>query len=180
MTMSPGLRKLALTAHVVSSVSWLGAVGAFLALAVFGLVNDDALRVRGAYVALEPITTLVIVPLCFASLITGLVSSLGTPWGLFRHWWVIAKLVLTIPSTLILLVHTMPIGDLSRAATAAVIGPGDLRDVRLQLTLDAAAAIVVLLVTTTLAVYKPRGTTRYGQRKIEAERTALATNPGPA
>jgi hypothetical protein len=29
MTMTPGLRKFALTAHVTSSVGWLGAVAAF-------------------------------------------------------------------------------------------------------------------------------------------------------
>ena len=30
---------------------------------------------------------------------------------------------------------------------------------------DAAAALLVLLVATTLSVYKPRGMTRYGRRK---------------
>ncbi len=36
MTMAPGVRKLALTAHVASSVGWLGAVVAFLALSIVG------------------------------------------------------------------------------------------------------------------------------------------------
>ena len=46
MVMKPGLRKFALTAHVTSSVAWLGAVAAFLALAVIGLrsVDDDMVR----------------------------------------------------------------------------------------------------------------------------------------
>jgi hypothetical protein len=39
MAMTPRLRKFALTAHVTSSVGWLGAVAAFLALAVAGLTG---------------------------------------------------------------------------------------------------------------------------------------------
>jgi hypothetical protein len=51
MTLTPGLRKFALTAHVVSSVGWLGAVVAFLALAVVGLASEDAELVRAVYLA---------------------------------------------------------------------------------------------------------------------------------
>jgi len=52
MTMTPGLRKFALTAHVTSSVGWLGAVAGFLALAVAGLTNHDGQLVRGLYLAM--------------------------------------------------------------------------------------------------------------------------------
>ena len=47
----------------------------------------------------------VIVPLCLASLVTGLVMSLGTRWGLFRHYWVLAKLLITIVAMLILFAY---------------------------------------------------------------------------
>ena len=53
MTMTPGLRKFALTAHVTSSVGWLGAVAAFLALAVAGLAVRDAQTVRASYLSME-------------------------------------------------------------------------------------------------------------------------------
>lgn len=95
--MTPALRKLALTAHVTSSVGWLGAVGGFLALALAGLTSQDAQMVRAAYLATDVITWFVIVPLAFGSLLTGLVVSLATPWGLFRHYWVLVKFLLTIP-----------------------------------------------------------------------------------
>src|SRR5687767_14273305 len=103
MTMTPRLRKLVLTAHVSSSVGWLGAVAGFLALAVAGLTSHQAETVRAAYLATELITWFVIVPLAFASLLTGLVVSLGTEWGLFRHYWVLIKLLLTIFATGLLL-----------------------------------------------------------------------------
>lgn len=80
MAMPPALRKLALTAHVASSVGWLGSVATFLVLAVVGLTGEDGQRVRGAYLAMEVTGWYVIVPLAFASLLTGLVQSLGTTW----------------------------------------------------------------------------------------------------
>ena len=164
--MSPGLRKLALMAHVTCSVGWLGAVAGFLALAIVGLASPELLVVRSAYVAMNLIGWYVIVPLCFASLVTGLIQALGTPWGLFRHYWVVAKFLIAIAATIVLLMHMQPIGDLGRAAADQSLGLSDFRDVRIQLIADAAAALLVLLVATTLSIYKPRGLTRYGWRKL--------------
>ncbi len=170
MIMTPGLRKFALTAHVVCSVGWLGAVAGFLALAVAGLTSQDAQRVRAAYLAMELTTRFVIVPSAFASLLTGLVQSLGTHWGLFRHYWVLAKFLLTILATVILLLHTQPIGHLAGVAAETTLSSADLRGLRIQLVADAGAALLVLLATTTLAVYKPMGMTPYGRRKLRESR----------
>jgi len=163
--MTPPVRKFALTAHVTSSVGWLGAVAAFLALAIAGLTSPDAQVVRAAYLAMELTAWFVIVPLSLASLVTGLVQSLGTRWGLFRHYWVLIKLVINILATIALLVHTQPIGYMARVAATTTIASADLRGVRIQLVATAGAALLVLLVATTLGVYKPRGMTPYGRRK---------------
>lgn len=170
MTMSPRLRKLVLTMHVTCSVGWLGAVVAFLAVAIVGLMSDDVQRIRGCYPAMESIAWVVIVPLSFASLLTGLVQSLCTTWGLFRHYWIVAKFVLNVLATLLLLVHMQPIGRMAAAAAAASFLPGDLVGLRVQLVADAAAALVVLLAAVTLSVFKPRGLTRYGRRVVEGRR----------
>jgi len=47
---------------------------------------------------------------------------------------------------------------------------GDLAGLRIQLLANAGAALVALLVTTALSVYKPRGMTPYGWRSSESER----------
>ena len=65
MTIAPGIRKFALSAHVTASVGWLGAVVVFLALAIIGLTSQDAQTVRGAYLVMEPAARLVLVPLAF-------------------------------------------------------------------------------------------------------------------
>lgn len=140
MTMTPGLRKSALTAHVTSSVGWLGAVGGFLALAVAGLTSDDASMVRAAYLAMELAGWFVIVPLSLASLPSGIVMSMGTEWGLFRHYWVVAKLLITVVATILLLVHMQPVGHLARVVTDTTLANGELAGLRVQLVADAGAA----------------------------------------
>jgi hypothetical protein len=159
--MKPSARKLALTAHVASSVGWIGAVACFLALAIAGLANDDGLAAPATYVAMDWIYRYVIVPFGLASLLTGLVSSLGTEWGLVRHYWVLVKLLLTIPLIILMLVHTRPVRYLAKAAADRILANADLGGLRIQLVADSGAALLALIVATTLALYKPAGATGY-------------------
>jgi len=161
--MTPRVRKFALTAHVASSVGWLGAVAAFLALAVVGLTSQDAQTVRGAYVVMEPAAWIVLVPLAFASLLTGLVQSLGTPWGLFRHYWVLAKLLLNVLAAIVLLLYMQTFGALASVAADPSADLGAVRNV--SPLLHAGLALLLLLTATILAVCKPRGMTPYGRRR---------------
>jgi len=167
MTMSPRLRKLALTAHVTSSVGWLGAVVVFLALAVVGLTSQDAQTVRGAYLVMEPAAWLALVPLALASLLTGLVQSLGTTWGLFRHYWVLFKLLIVVFVTIVLLIYMQTFGFMAGVAANPSADLGVVRNASPMI--HAVLALLVLLVATVLAVYKPRGVTRYGWRKAHEE-----------
>jgi hypothetical protein len=161
--MKPGLRKFALTAHVISSVGWLGAVAVFLALTVIGLTSQDAQTVRGAYLVMEPGAWFVLVPLAFASLLTGLVQALGTTWGLFRHYWVLFKLLINVVSTVVLLMYMETFRLMADVAADPSADLGAVRSASPML--HAGAALLLLLAATTLAVYKPRGMTRYGRRK---------------
>ena len=162
----PRLRKLALTAHVVSSVGWLGAVAGFLALAIAGLTSADALLVRGSYLAMEVLGWFVIVPLAGMSFATGLIQAWTTKWGLLQHYWVVIKLLMTIFATAVLVLHMRPVGLVADEAATSVLAGDDLNGLRVQLLADAAAAILLLLVAATLSVFKPRGRTRYGWRKL--------------
>jgi hypothetical protein len=173
MIMTIGVRKFALTAHVTSSVGLLGSIAAFLALAVAGLGSQDAQTVRAAYLAMELIARFVIVPLAFASLLTGLIQSLGTPWGLFRHYWVVVKLLLTVFATVVLLVKMELIGYAARLAAETTLSRADLRAAGTQLVVHAAGGLLMLLVPALLSVYKPPGVTRYGRREQYEQRAPL-------
>lgn len=167
MTMTPNLRKFALTAHVTSSVGLLGSIAAFLALSIAGLNSQDTQTIRAAYLAMDLIARFIIVPLAFASLLTGLIQSLGTPWGLFRHYWVLAKLLLTAFATTILLIKLKMIGHAAQLAAETILPRADLSTVGMELRFHAAAGLLVLLVPAVLSVYKPLGLTPYGRRKSQ-------------
>lgn len=167
MTMPPGLRKLALASHLTFSVGWIGAVVAYLTLGVAAATSVDAQTVRAAWIGMDLIGWFALVPLALASLLTGVVMALGTKWGLFRHYWVLISLVLTVFAVVVLLLH-MPtvsaLGDAAREAESADLGGlgSDL--------LHPGIGLGVLVTIQTLNVYKPRGVTRYGQRRQREER----------
>jgi hypothetical protein len=181
MIMPPRLRKFALVAHVAISVGWLGAVVVFLALAIVGMTAREPLLVRGAYVAMEAAAWSVLVPLALGSLVTGVIEGLDTTWGLFQHYWVLIKLVLTVFSTVILFMYMETFHVMARVARNP---SADLRVVQdPSPALHSTLAIVVLLVTTVLAIYKPRGLTPYGRRyqretKTGGEGTMAAETTG--
>jgi hypothetical protein len=159
--MRPRLLKFALLAHLTFSLGWLGAVVAYLALAIAGLAGHDAQRARAAYLSMELIGWFVIVPFSLATLLSGLVQSLGTRWGLFRHWWIVVKLLLTIVAIVILLLHMRDVSRVSRMAAQTMLSSADFRPELVH----AGGGLLVLLAAATLSVFKPWGMTPYGRRK---------------
>ncbi|MDQ3620313.1 MAG: DUF2269 domain-containing protein [Actinomycetota bacterium] len=167
MTMKPGLRKLALSAHLTFSVGWIGTVVAYLALGLMAVNSSDAANVRAAWTAMEVIGWYVIVPLAVASFLTGLVMALGTKWGLFRHYWVSISFFFTLFATVVLILHMPSVSstaEVARTAEGALLESlgGDLH--------HPAVGLLILIVVQVLNLYKPKGLTRYGSRKQQEER----------
>jgi hypothetical protein len=168
--MNPTPRRALLVVHIVTSLGWIGAVGAFLALNIVGLTTENTALARAMFVAMDVVGLYAIVPLSLASLLTGVMQGLWTPWGLIRYRWVLTKLVLGKLATMALLLHQFTaVRDAARRASMGI----EVGGVGTQLVLDASAAIVVLLLATILSVFKPWGLTRYGQRKKDDAATPI-------
>lgn len=161
--MQARLRKVTLAVHLTVSVGWIGAVATYVALDVAAATGRDAATLRAAYHAMEAIVRSVIVPLAFATLLTGVVISLGTKWGLFRHYWVLISLLLTMFATLVLLAETRTIGALADIAADPATSVDDLRTLGSTLV-HSVGGTVVLLMILVLNIFKPPGMTRYGLR----------------
>lgn len=168
--MPPRLRKVALTVHIIVSVGWIGAVAAYLVLDVTVSASEDVPTLRAAYIAMDLVTQWSILPLAYATLVTSLIVSLGTKWGLFRHYWVIISLVLTVFALVILVSEARTISSLAEAAADPATSDERLRSLPGTL-LHSVGGTVVLLVVLVLNVYKPRGMTAYGWRKQQEQRT---------
>ena len=162
-----GVRRAALAVHVIGSVGWVGAAAAYLVLGIAAASSDRPSTVRAAWIGMELLGWQVVVPLGCLALLTGLIMSVGTPWGLVRHYWVLIALVLTTLALAVLIMHMPAVtagADLARTLDdRAVIGLGG--DV-----VHPASGLVVLIVVAVLNIVKPRGMTRYGQRRA-SERT---------
>ena len=165
-----------LTVHLVASIGWIGAVIAYLALDVVAVTSPDADAVKASFIAMDLSARYAIVPLAVASLVTGLVMSLGTAWGLFRHYWVVISFLLTVVALAVLVEHVGDIGAMSasgahdptsgaHASASAAHGAGGAGLARGDF-LHAGGGLVVLLFVTTLNVFKPKGLTPYGWRRL--------------
>jgi hypothetical protein len=171
--MTPALRRITFTTHITSSVGWVGAAMAFLALAVIGVASDDERTVRGAYLVMAPAASFVLVPLAHASLLSGIALSLGTTWGLFRQYWVVLKLGITVFATLILLIYMGTFRQMAGVAADPVVDLDVVRNA--SPIVHAILALILLLAATVMGVYKPFGMTAYGSRKHDEQRQAVSS-----
>lgn len=163
--MAPTIRKLLLTAHIAFSVGWIGALAGFLALSIAGLVSEDAMVVRSAYVGMDLVNRFIIVPAALLSLLTGIVQSLGTPWGLMRHYWVLFKFLIIVTATFMLLLKTGPISTMASVAAETTLTATDMRELRLSILGHAIGGLAVLIWAMALGIYKPKAATRYGPQR---------------
>lgn len=169
--MASGVRKLILAVHLTCSVGWLGLLVAYIVLDLTVATSRDPQLVRAAWIGMGLVTSSAIVPFAAASLLTGLAIAAGTRWGLFRHWWVLISLLLTVFALLVLLSEAGVVARSASLASDAATSPDRL--LALPSTLPhSVGGLVVLLVIQTLNVYKPRGLTPYGWRKEQAERAS--------
>ncbi|MEJ7704410.1 MAG: hypothetical protein WKF47_12395 [Geodermatophilaceae bacterium] len=136
------------------------------------MTSRDPRVVRGGYLILELTGWYVLVPLAFASLLTGLVQSLGTSWGLFRHYWVLFKLLMNLFATGVLLLYMQTLSFQSGLAADATASGAELSVLRRSPTavIHASGAMLLLLVAVTLSVYKPRAMTGTGNANSGPER----------
>jgi hypothetical protein len=164
----PGWRNLLLTTHIVVAVGVLGTDLVLLTLGVTGLASRDPELIRAGYLAMGLLGEAVLLPLALAAPLTGILLGLGTPWGLARHWWVLAKLVLTIVVATAAVFVLRP--ALNRAAAQALQVPlvemptTGVGQVGVAVTVASAGALLVLVAIVTLAVFKPWGQTRFRRR----------------
>jgi hypothetical protein len=158
----PRLRKAFVTAHVGLSVGWLGLATAMTALAVTGLTTADPGLRHHVYRIMHLFDLVIVIPTVVLAIVSGLVVSLGTQWGLVRHRWVLAKFVLSLGIPLVAGFQHLWISELidrtaaDPGATAGGLG--------VRLLVCFVAYDVTLWTATGLSVFKPGGRTRWAER----------------
>ena len=175
MPLTLTVRKLILTSHVTFSIGWFGAVVVFLVLATKGLTTTNVQVANAAFIAMEISTFFVIVPFCIASLVTGTVQALGTKWGLFKYYWIVVKLSLTVVMTALLILHLQPISQLAKIGLGGSASPTAEAGPVVNLIKKSALALIALLAATTISIYKPWGKIQGGANQEQVKKIPLTS-----
>jgi uncharacterized membrane protein len=162
-------RRGILVVHLASSIGWLGLDAALVVLGIVGLAGGDATTTRSAFVVDGVLATYLMPVLSLLGLLTGIVLAAGTSWGLFKHWWVVVSLVITVLMTAAVLLFLVPqMRDLANEAahlTDATVLTTMHMD-RLKLVIAPLAGFILLVFLTGMNVHKPWG--RVGAKRKQA------------
>ncbi|MEU5578398.1 DUF2269 domain-containing protein [Streptomyces huasconensis] len=163
-------RRATLVVHVIGAACWLGLTLGLVALALTAITTDSSAAVEAAVRSMKVFADWLVLPLALITLVSGLVLSLGTQWGLARHRWVYTKFWLTLATTAASAFALRPGVDES-AATVAAGGPiTDTAD----LIAGPLVSLGAYLFMTALSVLKPWGLTRRGQKQRGQKERASA------
>lgn len=150
--LAPPVRKAVVVLHVITSVALLGELWGLVVLNLAATLTSEADLAHFAYRLMERLIFAGGAPLSLTGLASGVVLALSSPWGLLRHYWVLVKLVLLVAVILTGMLLFTP-GDLADA-TQNGSRPASWQWQQVALI---AGGVVMLVVSTALAVVKPRG-----------------------
>ncbi|GGT33848.1 DUF2269 domain-containing protein [Streptomyces chromofuscus] len=170
MKLSRPARRASLVVHVVASAGWLGLTSGLLALAVTASATGSAVTVEASVRAMKLFADWLLLPVALLTLLSGLLLSLGTPWGLARHRWVYTKFWLTLATITATAFALRP--GVNTAVTAVAAGEGlpESGDI----LMGPVVSLSAYLFMTAISVLKPWGPTRRGRRLRPAARGPAA------
>ncbi|MDF3144262.1 MULTISPECIES: DUF2269 domain-containing protein [unclassified Streptomyces] len=176
MKLSRPARRVSLVVHVVAAASWLGLTLGLLALGITAATTGSAVTVEASVRAMKLFADWLLLPVAFLTLVSGLVLSLGTQWGLARHRWVYVKFWVTLATTTATVFALRPGVN---SAVAAVAGGGPLPDAG-DVLFGPIVSLSAYVFMTVISILKPWGLTRRGRRlRAASARTPVGTT-GPA
>ncbi|MER6995328.1 DUF2269 domain-containing protein [Streptomyces sp. NPDC000410] len=153
-------RQAILVVHVCASAGWLGLSLGLLGLSSAAAASGSPAVAEASYRSMALFANWLMIPIALLTLGSGLVLSLGTPWGLARYRWVWTKFWLTLITTTLTTFSLRP--GVNAAADEAAAG------IPVQDPTGLLAAPIVslsaYLFMTAISVLKPWGMTRRGRR----------------
>jgi hypothetical protein len=163
---SPSMYKFLLALHIMVSVGWLGTAYAKFILQLAAMMTNDPDISISIYSTMKNLSIAFPI-LAIPTIITGVLLSLSTKWGLIKYYWVVTKFVLSvgvIVTAISLDGHFIDqsISALSGQAMDKSMGTSTPTILLISLTV---AHLIMLGAATFISVYKPWGKTWFGRRK---------------
>ncbi|MFF2651626.1 DUF2269 domain-containing protein [Streptomyces sp. NPDC058045] len=162
-------RRAVLVVHVAASACWLGVTLGLFGLSVTAVGSGSPEVAEASYRSMKVFSDWLVIPLALGTLLSGLLLSLGTRWGLARHWWVYLKFWLTLITTGLSILLLRP--GINEAAAQA--SSGETVTSAGNLLVAPGVSLSVYLFMTAISVLKPWGLTRRGRKLRSADRKAV-------
>ncbi|WP_435854993.1 DUF2269 family protein [Streptomyces massasporeus] len=156
-------RRAALVVHVTVSACWLGLSLGLLALGITAATTGSPATVEASVRAMKLFADWLLLPVAFLTLLSGLLLSLGTKWGLARYRWVYTKFWLTLATTTATVLALRP--GVNSAVTAVAAG-GPLPDAG-DVLFGPVVSLSAYVFMTVISVLKPWGKTRRGRERSQ-------------
>ncbi|MFE0022813.1 hypothetical protein [Amycolatopsis sp. NPDC059021] len=167
-------RKAFLVAHIVTAGAWMGMDLALGILVCTALLTSDPGITAGSYRVLELFAGWPMLAASLLCLASGAVLAVGSKYGLFRYWWVFAKLVVNVVMSLLILFVLRPgLNDVAANAQRLAAGDTSLGSPS-ELLYPVVVAPSLLLFAFVLSVFKPWGRMR---RAIPATASDVVEKP---
>ncbi|MEU7718104.1 DUF2269 domain-containing protein [Streptomyces tibetensis] len=152
-------RRAVLVVHVTASAGWLGLSLGLLALGTTAATTGAPVTVEASVRAMKLFADWLLIPVALLTLLSGLVLSLGTVWGLARYRWVYTKFWLTLATTTATVFVLRPAVN---SAVTAVAAGGPLPDAG-DVLFGPVVSLSAYVFMTVISVLKPWGRTRRGK-----------------
>lgn len=175
---APRARKVLFTAHVAISVAWLGVVGCQFTLATAIWVSRDAGVQYAGFTMMALLDNVFLGVTSTFAVITGLVTAVGTRWGLLQRRWVATKFWATLAVQMVgfgVIHQSISKGNLIETAGSAPVRTAETDSLGVLLSCVTGTAMLTLVTMVILSVFKPWGLTRRGRRLAASGRSATRT-----
>jgi hypothetical protein len=162
---SPSMYKFLLASHIVVSVGWLGTAYAKFILELAAITTSAPDISKTIYSTMKYLSIAFPI-LAIPTIITGILLSLCTKWGLIKYYWVVAKLVLAVGVIVTAISLDGRLIDQSISALSSQsMDKGIVSAPTILLISLTVAHLIMLVAATFITVYKPWGKTWFGRRK---------------
>lgn len=94
-------RRWLLSFHLIFVAILLGVSVAFIILSIVAGTTNDVGILKACYLSMHILAETSIRASTIGTVVTGILLSLLTSWGLFKYWWILVKEILTIFSIVV-------------------------------------------------------------------------------
>lgn len=155
-------RRWLLLLHLLFCAIMFGGAMVFLILSITAVSTNDESILKACYISMHMLAKTSVRASAIGALVTGVLLSVLTQWGLFKHYWIIAKEGLTI-----LAIIAGPIGMVSWTLKAVTLTTADglnaLQDPEFivnsgQMWIGITLQISSIVAMFAISIFKPWGT----------------------